>query len=211
VGDYVRQMPEVSADLARRPGLSERFHLDLPLLLLLLVLTAFGLLVLYSASGQEFGAVWRQVRFFLVAYVAMFVAAQVSVQRYQRWAPAAYCLGIGLLVAVLVAGTGAKGAQRWLSLGGFRFQPSEIMKIFVPLTVAWYLSSRILPPRFSHILVSLVLLALPAWLIIRQPDLGTALLIAASGLIVLFMAGISWRFILGAAAVGVASAWPAWV
>lgn len=210
MGDYVRQMPEASSDLARRPALAERFHIDLPLLALLVILTLFGLVVLYSASGQNLGAVMRQGKYFALAYLVMVVAAQFSVQRYQRWAPFMYLAGVGLLVAVLVAGTGAKGAQRWLSLGGFRFQPSELMKICVPLMLAWFLSARVLPPRFWHIVLSLVFLSLPAALVIRQPDLGTALLIASSGLIVLFLAGIGWRFILGAAVGALLSAWPAW-
>jgi len=211
MGDYVRQMPEASADLARRPGIAERFHIDVPLLLLLLGLTVFGLVVLYSASGQRLGAVVRQAQYFVIAYLVMIAAAQVGVQRYRRWAPALYLGGVALLLAVLFMGTGAKGAQRWLSIGGFRFQPSEIMKIVVPLTLAWYLAPRVLPPRFVHILVSLIILAVPAALVIRQPDLGTALLVAASGLIVLFMAGISWRFIFGAGVLAVLSAWPAWM
>jgi rod shape determining protein RodA len=204
-------MPEASADLARRPGFAERFHIDVPLLLLLMGLTVFGLVVLYSASGQRLGTVVRQGQYFVIAYIGMIIAAQIGVQRYRRWAPALYLAGVGLLLAVIFFGTGAKGAQRWLSIGGFRFQPSEIMKIFVPLALAWYLAPRVLPPRFVHILVSLMILALPAALVIRQPDLGTALLIVASGLIVLFMAGISWRYIFGAGVLAVLSAWPAWV
>ena len=211
MGDYVRQMPEASADLARRPGVAERFHIDVPLLLLLMGLTVFGLVVLYSASGQQLGAVVRQAQYFVIAYIAMIAAAQIGVQRYQRWAPALYLAGVGLLLAVLFMGTGAKGAQRWLSLGGFRFQPSEVMKIAVPLMLAWYLAPRVLPPRFVHILLSLLILAVPAALVIRQPDLGTALLIVVSGLIVLFMAGIRWRLIFGAGVLAVLSAWPAWV
>jgi rod shape determining protein RodA len=204
-------MPSASADLARQPGLAERFHIDVPLLVLLLALTLFGLIVLYSASGQQLGAVVRQGRYFLLAYVVMLTCAQLSLQRYQRWTPLGYLLGVGLLVLVLVAGIGAKGAQRWLALGGLRFQPSEILKILVPLMVAWYLSSRVLPPRLPHIALSLVILAVPAVLVIRQPDLGTALLIASSGLIVLFMAGISWRYMFAAVIAVVLSAWPAWV
>jgi rod shape determining protein RodA len=211
MSDYVRQMPEASADLARAPGLAERFHVDLPLLLLLIVLTAFGLLVLYSASGQQLPVVVRQARYFALAFVVMMVAAQFSMRRYQRWTPWAYAAGIALLVAVIFAGSGAKGAQRWLSIGGIRFQPSEVMKLMVPLAVSWYLSSRVLPPRILHVAVSLLLLGIPAVLVLRQPDLGTALLIASSGLFVLFMAGIGWRFIFGAIAVAVASAWPAWI
>jgi rod shape determining protein RodA len=211
MGDYVRQMPEASRDLARRRGVFERFHVDISLLLLLMALTAYGLVVLYSASGQQFGAVWRQARFFFIAYLVMLIAAQFSVQTYQRLAPVIYLVGIALLLAVLFVGSGAKGAQRWLSLGGFRFQPSEIMKLLVPLTLASFLSARVLPPRFWHILVSLLILAVPAALVVRQPDLGTALLLSSSGLFVLFLAGISWRFIIGAGIAAVASAWPVWV
>lgn len=212
MGDYVRQMPhQGSQDLARPPSAAMRFHIDVPLLVLLLILTAYGLFVLYSASGQDMGAVIRQGRYFLVAYVIMICGAQISLQRYMRWAPWLYLLGVGTLVAVMFFGVGAKGAQRWLSIGGFRFQPSEIMKLVVPMAVAWYLAERTLPPRFVFVILSLALVGLPAALILQQPDLGTALLIAASGLFVLFMAGIGWRYIFGAALLAVASAWPAWM
>jgi len=111
----------------------------------------------------------------------------------------------------MLVGVGAKGAQRWLEIRGFRFQPSEIMKLMVPMAVAWYLADRILPPRFNAVLIALVLVGIPAVLILQQPDLGTALLIAASGLFVLFVAGIGWRYIFGAVILAVASAWPAWM
>jgi rod shape determining protein RodA len=179
MGDYVRQLPhQGSADMARPPSAATRFHIDVPLLLLLTALTLYGLFVLYSASGQDTGAVVRQGRYFVVGYVIMIRA---------------------------------KGAQRWLSIGGFRFQPSEIMKLVVPMAVAWYLADRILPPRFKYVIAALVMLGLPALLILQQPDLGTALLIAASGLFVLFMAGIGWRYIVGAVVLAIASAWPAWM
>ena len=188
--DYLRQMPDQgSRDMARRPGTLRRLHIDLPLLLLLILLTGYGLMVLYSASGQNMDAVVRQGRYFALAYVAMIVAAQISLQQYARWAPWLYGLGVATLVAVVFAGVGAKGAQRWLQIGGLRFQPSEIMKIVVPLVVAWFLAARPLPPRFSAVLGALMLLALPAGLIVIQPDLGTSLLIAASGLIRAFPGG----------------------
>jgi rod shape determining protein RodA len=210
MGDYVRQLPQGSADMARQPSAAMRFHIDLPLLLLLLILTGFGLVVLYSASGQQMSAVIRQGRYFLVAYVLILMAAQIGLQRYERWAPWLYAAGVSSLVAVVFVGVGAKGAQRWLEIAGFRFQPAEIMKLVVPLTLAWYLSERILPPRFKYLIGSLLLLGLPAVLILRQPDLGTALLIAASGLFVLFMAGIGLRYIFGAVVLAIVSAWPAW-
>ncbi len=210
MGDYVRQLPQGSSDMARAPSLAMRFHIDVPLLLLLMALTSYGLFVLYSASGGEMSAVIRQGRFFLIAYVLMIAAAQVSLQRFARWAPWLYAMGIAALVAVAFVGVGAKGAQRWLEIAGFRFQPSEIMKLTVPLTLAWYLADRTLPPQLRYLLGSLALLGVPAFLILRQPDLGTALLIAASGLFVLFMAGIGWRYIFGAVVAAVSSAWPAW-
>ena len=212
MGDYVRQMPhQGSADLARRPGFAARMHVDVPLLLLLMALTVYGLFVLYSASGKDMGAVIRQCRYFLVGYLIMILAAQISLQRFMRWAPWLYLLGVGTLVAVIFVGVGAKGAQRWLSVGGFRFQPAEIMKLVVPMALAWYLADRILPPQFKHVMAALGLLGIPAVLILKQPDLGTALLIAASGLFVLFMAGLGIRYIIGAVVVAVASAWPAWM
>ncbi|MFT4613263.1 MAG: rod shape determining protein RodA [Bacteroidia bacterium] len=212
MSDYVRQMPHHgSHDMGTRPTAAMRFHIDVPLLLLLLALTGYGLFVLYSASGQSMGAVVRQGRYFALAYVVMILGAQISLATYARWAPALYVMGVGLLAAVLFVGVGVKGAQRWLDIGGFRFQPSEIMKLGVPMAVAWFLADRILPPRFLPIMGALCLLGLPAALILLQPDLGTALLIAASGLFVLFMAGIGWRYIGGAVLLAIASAWPAWL
>ena len=212
MADYVRQMPhQGSRDMAKPPSAAARFHLDIPLMVLLLALTCYGLFVLYSASGQSMPAVVRQGRYFVLAYVVMILGAQVSLQRYARWAPWLYLAGVGMLLAVMFVGVGAKGAQRWLDLGGFRFQPSEILKLVVPLAVAWFLAERSLPPRFAYVMGALALIAVPAALILQQPDLGTALLIAASGLFVLFMAGIGWRYIFGAVVVAIASAWPAWM
>lgn len=208
--DFVRQMPGQSADLARRVSIWQRMHIDPILLLLLLALTVFGLLVLYSAGNQNSAILVRQGRFLLIAYIGMIVIAQFNVERVKRLAPLAYVVGILLLIAVPLVGVGAKGAQRWLSLGGFRFQPSEVMKLVVPMAAAWYFSSRALPPRFKYILVSLVMIAVPTFLIARQPDLGTSILIAASGLFVLFLSGIGWRFIFGAGGLVLCSAWPMW-
>lgn len=210
MSEYVRQMPDAIGPLVKPPSVARQLHIDLPLLALLTILIAYGLFVLYSASGQSMDAVIRQGRFFAVGYVVMFVVAQFSPVRWSRWSPWGYLLGVALLVGVAFAGVGAKGAQRWLDLGGFRFQPSEIMKLAVPMTVAWYLGQRILPPNSRYIVACLLLIAIPCGLIIRQPDLGTSLLIAASGLFGIFMAGISWRFIFGSAGVAVLSAWPAW-
>ncbi|HUH37820.1 MAG TPA: rod shape-determining protein RodA [Spongiibacteraceae bacterium] len=208
--DFVRQMPNIGLRPSATPGLWRRLHLDPWLLLLLVMLSIGGLVVLYSASGQDLDAVLRQGRFFLIAFAVMLFMAQLDPERIKRVTPFVYVGGVGLLVAVLVMGTDAKGAQRWLSVGGFRFQPSEIMKLVVPMAAAWYLSARTLPPRFKHVGVALVLVALPAALIVRQPDLGTAILIAASGLFVLFLAGVAWKLIFSALGLAVLGSWPLW-
>ncbi|MCB1689695.1 MAG: rod shape-determining protein RodA, partial [Halioglobus sp.] len=156
-------------------------------------------------------AVYRQGSYLALAFVIMIMAAQVSLKQYASWAPWLFVAGVALLVAVLLVGVGAKGAQRWLQVGGIRFQPAEIMKLSVPLVIAWFLAGRVLPPRFPAVVGALVLLVVPAGLIVVQPDLGTSLLIASSGLFVLFMAGIGWRYIFGAVVLAAASAWPAWM
>lgn len=208
--DFQRRMPEASRDLRKPMGFWQRIHIDTPLLFSLLVLTAFGLIVLYSASGADKHYVQRQSVFICLGYVVMFTIAQFKMSFLQRWAPWFYVAGLGLLVLVLVMGTGAKGAQRWLSIGGFRFQPSEALKLAVPIMVASYLGVRALPPSFKHVLVTLCIIAVPMVLILKQPDLGTSLLIAASGLIGLFFAGLRWRYMFGAALLGVLGSWPMW-
>jgi len=209
-GDFVRHMADASSDLSRKPSVWTRLHLDPWLLLLLLVLTAFGLVVLYSASGQSIDTLIRQGRFFLIAYIAMFAVAQLDLERVKRLAPAAYVIGVLLLIGVEVAGVNAKGAQRWLSLGGFRFQPSELMKLVLPMAVAWYFAARPLPPSLRYTLTSLIIILVPTLLILKQPDLGTSILIAASGLFVLFLAGIRWRYVLSAVGILLASLYPMW-
>ncbi|RCU48814.1 MULTISPECIES: rod shape-determining protein RodA [Corallincola] len=172
-----------------------RMHIDMPLLIGLMLLMAIGLLVIYSAGGQEKALVIRQVTRLGIGLVVMFIVAQINPLSYQRWALPAFTCGIGLLVAVLVFGHVGKGAQRWLDLGVMKFQPSEIMKLAVPLMVAWFISRQPLPPRKRDLTVGAVLVLLPTLLIAKQPDLGTSLLIAASGIFVLFLAGASWRLI----------------
>jgi len=208
--DFIRQMPGVSPELSRRPGIAQRMHLDAQLLALLLILTCYGLFVLYSASGQSMDTIARQGRFLLIAYTGMLVIAQLDVERIKRLAPWAYLVGTVLLICVMLFGVGAKGAQRWLSLGGFRFQPSELMKLVLPMAVAWYLANRTLPPRLKLTLASLLMIAIPTMLIAKQPDLGTSILIAASGLFVLFLSGVSWRFIFTVAGLGVMAIYPMW-
>lgn len=203
-------MPEASRDLRRRSSMLRRLHVDLPLLFLLLALTLCGLVVLYSAGSENINLVKRQATIFMLGYGAMFVVAQVRLQTLIRWSPWFWGVGVGLLVLVIFFGVGAKGAQRWLSFGGLRFQPSELMKIALPVAVAAYLSQRHLPPGFKHVFWALVFVCAPTILILQQPDLGTSLLVAFSGLAVLFLAGLRWRYIVGAFALILASVWPIW-
>ncbi len=185
-------------------GLLARLHVDVPLLLGLLVLCAFGLVVLYSATDQDMGSVERQLVRLAIAFALMLGVAQVPPAELRRWSPALYLAGLLMLVAVLVIGEIGKGAQRWLDLGVVRFQPSEVLKLGVPMMLAWFLANRPLPPGLVRVTVAAGLTLLPVLLIARQPDLGTSLLVASAGIMVLFIAGMSWRLIallLGVAAI----------
>ena len=167
-------------------------------MLLLLLLASVGLFILYSGSGESIDYVQKQAIRLMLAFGVMIVFAQLEPSVYRRWAPWLYVVGLVALLGVLVMGVGAKGAQRWLKLPGLpRFQPSEFMKLALPLMIAWYLSGRYLPPAFKHIVATLVLVMVPVALIVKQPDLGTAILILASGVFVLFFSGIGWQYILG--------------
>src|SRR5690606_32442468 len=138
--DFLRRMPDAAQMFSRRAALAERLHIDFFLLASLLSLTVLGLLVLYSASGHHLPCVEKQAVFFCIAYVTMFVVAQLPVDFMRRMAPIAYVGGLFLLVGVAIFGEISMGAQRWLDIGGFRFQPSEISKLPVPLMVAAFLS-----------------------------------------------------------------------
>lgn len=208
-GEFIRNMPAGTAQLARRRTLLERLHIDWLLFAILLALTAFGLVTLYSASGRSIDTVYRQGRFFLIAYAMMFFIAQLDMERVKRFAPWAYLGGLSLLAMVPIFGVNAKGATRWLNIG-FQFQPSEIMKLAVPMAVAWYLSARVLPPRFRYIAIALAIIFIPVLFVAEQPDLGTSILIATAGSFVMLLAGLSWRYIVSAIAVLGAAAYPMW-
>ncbi len=178
-------------------GLLADLHLDLPLLTGLIILCGFGLMVLYSASGQDMGLIQRQLIRLGVAFTVMIALAQVHPRTLRRWAPPLFGAGVVMLILVMIMGETGKGAQRWLNLGLFRFQPSELVKLAVPMMIAWLLAEKALPPRWSRLVVAGGLILLPVLLIARQPDLGTSLLVASAGIFVLFLAGLSWRFMTG--------------
>ncbi len=173
------------------------FHLDKPLLLGLMLLSSIGLVVLYSAGGEDISLLVRQIQRIGMGFAIMIILAQIRPQYFLDWIPWIYLSGILLLIAVLIIGQSSHGSQRWLNLGLFRFQPSEIMKISVPLTVCWYLADKPLPPNITRITIALLITLVPVLLIAKQPDLGTALLVAASGIFVLFLSGLQWRWIIG--------------
>lgn len=208
--DFLRRMPEAGVGFRRRDRFAQRFHIDYLLLFLLLCLCGVGMVVLYSASDSSMQTMQKQGIFFLIAYSAMFVIAQIPVDFMRRGAPWLYAAGLIMLVLVLAVGIGAKGAQRWLGVGGFRFQPSEVMKVAMPLMIAAFLSRQVLPPRFLHIVLTLALIAVPTALIIKQPDLGTAILVLVSGMVVLFYAGLQWWYIAIVIGAFGASLWPVW-
>ncbi|MDF3054572.1 MAG: rodA [Gammaproteobacteria bacterium] len=197
-----------SGDFA--PPLSVRFHVDLPLLYGILMLLGAGLFILYSADNQSLALLFRQCIWMSIALTIMFIFAQISPKRYRQMTPWIFILGILLLAAVLVVGHTGKGAQRWLNLGLFKFQPSEIMKLAAPMALAWYFDKRRLPPTFPMLMVCAIILVAPVALIIKQPDLGTALVIVFAGVCVILLAGIKWRYVIGLAVIAAASAPVLW-
>ena len=205
-------MPRQLGDLTptnpnRRQGLLAVFHIDLPLLVGVLLLSGFGLIVLYSASGENLAQLERQALRISLALVVMLAIAQLNPTTLRRWSPWLYGIGLAMLVAVLAFGEVGKGAQRWLDLGVVRFQPSEMVKLAVPLMIAWYLAEKRLPPSWQRLTMAALMIAMPVLLIAKQPDLGTSLLVASAGVFVLFLAGISWRLI-GGLTVALAAAAP---
>ncbi len=199
-----------SREDASRRDWQHILHIDAALLFGLLALSGLGLFVLYSAAGQEQAVLLRQLVRLAAAFGAMALVAQLRPQWLQRWTPWIYALGVLLLIAVLLAGDIGKGAQRWLDFGVIRFQPSEMMKLAVPMMVAWYLSDQRLPPGGARVSVAGALIIVPVLLIAKQPDLGTALLIASAGFFALFLAGLSWRLLLSLTVAGAGAAPVLW-
>lgn len=196
--DFSHQMNrDVNEDgFQRSKALFARIHIDLMLLLLLLLLCGSGLLILYSASGQDWAMIQKQSVHYLIGFSALLVAAQIPPRVYQALAPWAYTAGVLALIGVLALGVSGKGAQRWLAIPGLpRFQPSELMKLALPLLIAWYMASQSTPPKLTTLAKAMMLIAIPLVLILKQPDLGTSILIGTSGILVLFFSGMPWWLI----------------
>jgi rod shape determining protein RodA len=198
--------------ITRVPGegsLMQRLHLDEPLLSVLMLISVLGLFVLYSAVGQNFDLWMQQFIRLLVAIVAMLIVSRLSPDLMRRWTPWGYLAVLIMLILVLATGEVGQGARRWLDVG-IRFQPSELMKIAVPMMAAWYLHDRQLPPKFLDLVVIAVLIIVPTVLIARQPDLGTSLLVATSGVLVIVLAGLPIRVMILLALASVPGAYVLW-
>jgi rod shape determining protein RodA len=185
-------------------------NLDGPLLVGLTLLALYGLAILYSASGQSVDTVIRTVVRIALGVAAMLALTHASPNFLRRISPWLYVIGVLLLVVVEVTGVIGKGAQRWLNLGFMRFQPSEIMKLGVPMLAAWYLHDRPLPPDWKSLLMVAIIIFLPVGLVAIEPDLGTAALIAASGALMILMAGLSMKIVLALMVLGVGAAFGGW-
>ncbi|MDP0561047.1 MAG: rod shape-determining protein RodA [Candidatus Endonucleobacter sp. (ex Gigantidas childressi)] len=207
--DFVRQL-QFADGFGKDVGWSQRLHIDLPLAGLLLLLSIAGLFILYSASGKDVDIVIRQSVYLFISFIGMLCVAQIPPRLLMIWSKYIYVIGVVLLLAVLFFGTQSKGAQRWIELLGVRFQPSEVIKLVMPITVATYLAKRPLPPSFKDVVVSLFIIAIPVVLIAKQPDLGTSLLIGTSGILVLLLSGIRKRLLFSAVLLAVPSIYVFW-
>ena len=193
----------------RSLGLTQ-INVDYPLLVVILAIMAVGLFVLFSASGESTGALWRQGVRIGVGLGAFLVLAQIPPRYLRAWTPWLYLIVLGMLLLVMLAGEIGGGAQRWLDFGFVGVQPSEFMKLAVPMMVAWFLHERTLPPAFGHLIVVGLIIFVPALLVATQPDLGTAILIIAAGGMTILLAGISIRLIVAAAVAAIPAAWAVW-
>ena len=193
-----------------RPNFWQRYNIDLPLVLLFIAFAPISLATIYSASSLDTDLITNQLRNFAVALVVMLVVAQFNVYDWRRFALAVYLGCVVMLLLVPWFGVTVNGAQRWLDIGIMRFQPSELMKLALPVVCAWSLAQASLPPQPSQVLICLTIIIAPVLLIAQQPDLGTALLVAASGLAALFLSGISFWYISAGVAAAVLMAPIAW-
>jgi rod shape determining protein RodA len=208
--DFVRRLPD-TAFYRQRSVLGETLHLDFTIIFFILLICGYGLVILSSAVERQSEPVTAQLIKLGVAFTTMVVIAQISPVVFLRLAPWLYGLGLILLVAVLFVGTSVNGSMRWLRVPGvFNFQPSELMKLVLPMVLAAYFHDRHLPPRPRHLFWAALMIGLPALLTYKEPDLGTALLIGASGFIVLLLAGIPWRYVWGVVAIAAAAAPALW-
>ncbi len=175
----------------------QTLHIDPWLMISLLALITFGMFILYSASNESNGIIEKQLARLALGFVILFIFAQIPPKRYYQWAPWLFGIGLILLVAVLFIGQVQQGGRRWFDLKIMSFQPSEIMKLAMPMMLSWFLSDKSLPPKFLWVLIGGALLIVPVLLTAKQPDLGTAIMIGIAGISVLILAGMRWSLIIG--------------
>ena len=173
-----------------------RFHMDKTLFILLLLLIILGLIILYSASNENYKLLNHQIMRILLGFTALVTLAQVRPKNYFIWAPPFFLTCLSILIAVLIVGHIGKGAQRWLSFGFMHFQPSEIMKLALPLMLAWYLDNKPTPLSYKTLIISSTIVLIPTLMIAKQPDLGTALLLLACSTAILILANMSWQILI---------------
>ncbi|MCL1622684.1 rod shape-determining protein RodA [Moraxella sp. Tifton1] len=191
---FSRQSHHLRREL--EPTIWERLHIDPWLTMLLMAICFIGLTVLYSASTQDMSMVIRQMVSFSIGFAVMIAMAQIPPNFYRTLTPVFYAIGVFLLILVELIGEVRMGAQRWIRIPGFgSVQPSEFMKLGMPMMCAWYLSNKELPPNMKTVAMTLAIILLPVGLIAKEPDLGTSLLVASSGIFVLFLAGLPWWMI----------------
>lgn len=207
--DFVRQLGG-DQGFGKGDSWSLRWRIDFFLIGSLFLLSATGLFVLYSAAGRDIDVVIRQSVYLLIGFVGMILIAQVPPRLLMKWSIWFYAIGVILLLIVLLHGIQSKGAQRWIQLPMVRFQPSEIIKLFMPIVIATYLANRPLPPSFKHVIISFLIIGVPVILIAKQPDLGTSILIGASGVFVLLLAGLRKSLIFSAILLAVPSVFAFW-
>ncbi|MEW6989498.1 rod shape-determining protein RodA [Colwelliaceae bacterium 6441] len=188
-------MSSIGHDQQKQRSIWYRLNIDIPLLIGILSLLILGLFVVYSAGGQSEAMAIRHAKRIGIALMVMFFVAQIPPLAYRKWAVPAFIIGIALLISVLLFGHVRNGAKRWLDVGFTFIQPSEIMKLFVPIMIAWFISQFNLPTKLIQVIGAFILVLIPTLLIANQPDLGTSLLIASSGIFVIFLAGASWKLI----------------
>ena len=184
-----------------KQGFLARLPLDLPLLGGLLLLSGMAMVVLYSASGQDVSVLARQGMRLVLALAIMLAIAYIHPRQLFNISPILYLVGVVMLALVLLVGKTSMGAQRWLDLGFIRFQPSELTKLSTPMMVAWFLAQSQPPHALRQFVVAAVIILVPVLLIAKQPDLGTAILVMASGAAVVFLSGIPWSWLIGLVAV----------
>ena len=185
---------------AKNINFTSLFHrwlssIDLVLIVSLIMLIALGTTILFSATGENEAMMNNHTIHLILATLVMLVASQIPSEMLNRWSIWIYIIGIILLTLVLIQGSMGKGAQRWIELGGLRFQPSEIMKLAVPMMVASYFSKKNLPPHFKDVFITSLLVLVPMLLIVKQPDLGTALLVGTAGFFVIYFTGLPWKWL----------------